>query len=169
MHSPRITLLSGDNPPSSCTKCLLHALSPQQFPLLLQTGKRRNRTKPGQEPTGRQLEAALNSVLTPTISERQNFVDQMLRMLIRQKVRKLSDLTPCFVTLPLAPSRSSNTLFFIFTQPFSFSQSSTNEHISVAASAEESLITQRNVFGSLWECSTQQMVPKSHCWAKQAF
>lgn len=106
VHSPRITLLSGDNPPSSSTKCLLHALSPQQFPLLLQTGKRRNRTKLGQEPTSRQLETALDSALTPTISEKQNFVDQMLRMMIRQKVSKISDLTLCSVTLPLPPSTS---------------------------------------------------------------
>lgn len=147
VHSPRITLLSGDNPPSSSTKCLLHALSPQQFPLLLQTGKRRNRTKLGQEPTSRQLETALDSALTPTISEKQNFVDQMLGMMIRQKVSKISDLTLCSVTLPLPPSTSSNTL--IFTQLFSFSQPSPNEHTSVAAPAEESDYPEK----CLWESS----------------
>lgn len=84
--------------------------------------------------------------------------------MIRQKVSKISDLTPHTVTLPLAPSASSSTL--IFTQLFSFSQPSTIEHISVAFPAEESLTTQRNVFGSLWECSAQQVAPKSCCWAK---
>lgn len=165
MHSPRITLLSGDNPPPSSTKCLLHASGPQQ-PSYCKGEKGEIEQKPGREPTSRQLETALNSVLTSTISEKQNFVDQMLGMLIRQRVSKVSDLTPCFVTLPLAPSASSSTL--IFTQLFPFSQTSTKEHISVAAAAEESLITQRSVFRSPWECSAQQVTPKSHCWGKQA-
>lgn len=65
----------------------------------------------------------------------------------RQKVSKISELTPCFVTLPLAPSASSSIL--ILTQLFSFSQPSTNEYISVAAPAEESPITYSlGVFGN---------------------
>lgn len=53
-----------------------------------------------------------------------------------------------------------------FNQLFPSLWTRTNEHISVAAMAEESLITQWSVFGSLQECSAQQVTTKSYRQAK---
>lgn len=135
----------------------VHSFSPSVM------GRRRNRTKPDQVPTSKQLEMAPNSVVISTERNRMLQI-RYSGCWFGNRMSKIPDFTPCFVTPRSAPSASSS--MPNFNQLLPSLQTRTKEHISVAAMVKESLITQRSVFGSLQECSAQQVTPKSYRQAK---
>lgn len=113
MHSPRITLLSGDNPPSSSAKCLLHALSPQQ-PSCCE-GEEEVEKKKKNRPSANQQAAGCSPKLRPRFYS----VSRNGTLLVRSwgadwTIAWAIYLTsPLFVPFPFAPASSSMSNFIL--------------------------------------------------------